>query len=331
MISLRSLIDRQPIDTKASPLMRACSLLLESIALHSVSRDEIRHRAFRDAVRELRKASEEAKSDEEVLSAASSVVQLHETNNRDVEEFVRTLTKELQEMVRMLSQTLIAVTQEGAQATGNLGQIERDLESAARIDDLRLLKGRLRDSLQSIVKEAARQKETTQSVTARLKDKLNSVKAGADELDKVTGLPDAAAAQRCLAESIDPSSQAFAVVLCVERLDAINARFGYALGDRLMFQFAQTVAQRLTGGDKLFRWRGPTLIALLERPGGSQDVRKEASRVLAVKHEQMIEMGERSVLLAVSSRFSVISLREIASLDAALDHVNSFVASLNNT
>ncbi len=329
MLSIRKFIDRGSDGADSASLLRACSLLMEAIALHAVGRDHLSFTAFRDAVRALRRQSEESKSADQVLTATAGIIQLLETNSRDVENFIRTQTREFQEMMRMLSQTLLAITHESAQSSDHLAQIEKELESASRVDDLRLLKARLQDSLQAIVKEAARQKESAAGVTNRLKDQLAAVQEESETIDSVTGLADAEAAQRCLLRALSSSAQAYVAVLCLERLEAINSRFGFAVGDRLMFQFAQEVAQRLTGADRLFRWRGPTLLAYLERSGRAQDVRIEVSHIVAAKHEHSIDIGGRSVLLPITARFAVISLKEVHALETIVDAVNSFITPLN--
>jgi GGDEF domain-containing protein len=329
MISIRSLIDFASREEDSTSLQRACSLLMEGIALHSVSRDPGAHEAFRDAVRGCRRSTEESKTGEGVLVAAGRVMQLQEANAREVETFIRNQTRELQEMVRMLSETLIAITEESVHATSHLGKISKELETASRIDDLRQLKGRLQTSLHSIVAETARQKDSAKALSLRLRDRLSSGDDRPDALDKVTGLPDAACALRALASLGGPSDGAtptYVVTLCMERLTAINARFGYAMGDRLLFSFAQEAAQRFTGGDRLFRWHGPTVLAVLERPGTLRDVRVEATRVISAKHEQTIDWEGRSVVLSVAARILVIALEEHPSLETLVAKINSFVS-----
>ena len=234
MISIRHFLDRAKGDDSSATYARAFSLLLESLAVHSVSRDEKSHIEFREAVRALRRNSEEAASAAQILAVTAGIIQLHEANGRDMEDFIRIQTKERQEIVQMLSETLIAVTQEGAHSGANLGQIAHDLESASQVDDLRVLKGRLQESLRSIVTESARHKDSAEVVAKRLRARLQNAQEGAQELDPVTGLPGVAAAQLYLDLAIQSSSPIYAVVLCVERLEAINARFGYTLGDRLL-------------------------------------------------------------------------------------------------
>jgi GGDEF domain-containing protein len=328
MISIRSLIDFASREEDSTSLQRACSLLMEGIALHSVSRDPGSHEAFRDAVRGCRRSTEESKTGEGVLVAAGRVMQLQEANAREVETFIRNQTMELQEMVRMLSETLIAISEESVHAISHLGKISKELETASRIDDLRQLKGRLQTSLHSIVEETARQKDSAKALTLRLRDQL-SADGRPDALDKVTGLPDAACALRALANlggPSDGSTPTYLVVLCMERLTAINARFGYAMGDRLLFSFAQEAAQRFTGGDRLYRWHGPTLLAVLERPGMLRDVRVEATRMISARHEQTIDWEGRSVVLSVAARFSVIALEEHPNLETLIARINSFVS-----
>ncbi len=327
MISIRHFLDKATGGDTPAPYVRACSLLMEALAVHSVSRDEKTHAVFREAVRSLRRYSEGSVSADQILPVTASIIQLYEANGRDMEDFIRIQTRERQEIVQMLSETIIAVMQEGACSAVNLGQIAHDLESASRFDDLRVLKVRLQKSLRSIVDEAARQKESAGLVASRLRDRLQNAEGGPQALDPVTGLPGVAAAQFYLDAAIQPSSSIYAVVLCVERLEAINARFGYGLGDRLLLKFAQDVAQHLGGKDKLFRWRGPTLIAALERDGSLRDVNIEVGHLVPTKHEELIEWGGRSVLLSISARFLVVALKTFPAIDDVIAAVNSFAAS----
>jgi GGDEF domain-containing protein len=112
----------------------------------------------------------------------------------------------------------------------------------------------------------------------------------------------------------------------MERLSAINASFGYGVGDRLLLQFAQDVAQRLSGNDRLFRWRGPTLAALLNRPEKIHDVRIEVRHLIGQRREQVVEFQGRSVLLPVAARCTVICLQETSTIEETLDQINAFVA-----
>lgn len=327
MISLKRLLEHGEADPAPS-LLRACSLLLEAIAIHAVQHDPVVYAAFRDSVRQHRLETEKPESTDQVLVSTGQVIQAMESYNRAVETFLRMQTSEFHEMVRMVSRTVLEITRESAHADENLSQIEKDLAAIAGMDDLRLMKNMLRDSLQSIVQESSRQRESARKVSEGLQAQLRSAPLEAS-VDGVTGLPDAVEAERAIEAAMASGSAAYVAVLCMERLNAINASFGYSVGDRLMLQFAQDVGQRLNAADRLFRWRGPTLAAVLSRPGKTHDVRIEVSRLVGQRHEQVVQFQGRTVLLPVAARCTVISLKETPLLQDALDRLNAFVASAN--
>jgi len=326
MISLKRLLERSE-DDAATSLLRACSLLMEAIAIHAVKRDPVLHAAFRDAIRRHRLKTEKPESSDRILVATGQVIQLMESYNREVETFVRAQSGELHEMVHMLSHTLLEITRESAHASENLSKIEKDLDAAAGLDDLRMMKSKLRESLQSISKESARQRESARKVGEGLHAHLQSVPSDTGAIDNVTGLPNAAELERAIQTAVASGKPSFVALLCMERLNAINASFGYGVGDRLMMQFAQDVAQRLSANDRLFRWRGPTLAAVLNRPDKVHDVRIEVSRLIGQRREQVVQFQGRTVLLPVAARGTVICLNDTASAEEALDQMNAFVVS----
>ena len=326
MISLKRLLDRNE-GVAAPSLLRACSLLMEAIAIHAVQSDPMVYAAFRDSVRQFRRCTESPDSTDQILVSTGQVIQAMESYNRGIETFTRIQTGEFQEMVRMLSRTMLDITRESAHAGENLSKIEKDLGAVAGLDDLRSIKGKLRDSLLSISKESSRQRESARKVSDGLHARLRSVPSDTGVVDSVTGLANAAEAERIIAEALGPESSVYVAVLCMGRLNAINSSFGYAVGDRLMLQFAQDVAQRLSAADTLFRWRGPTLVAVMDRPGKIHDVRIEVSRLIGQRHEQVVQIQERTVLLPVAARTAVISLKETNSLEDVLDRLSAFVAS----
>jgi GGDEF domain-containing protein len=326
MISLKRLLDRNEAESAPS-FLRACSLLMEAIAIHAVQSDPLVYAGFRDAVRGYRRSTENPESADQVLVSTGQVIQAMESYNREIETFARVQAAEFQEMVRMLSRTLLDITRESAHAGENLSKIEKDLDAIAGLDDLRSIKSKLRDSLQSIAKESSRQRDSARKVSEGLHARLRSVPSETGVVDSVTGLGSAAEAERIIAEALGTESSVYVAVLCMERLNAINLSFGYAVGDRLMLQFAQDVAQRLSAADTLFRWRGPTLVAVMDRPVKIHDVRIEVSRFVGQRREQVVRIQERTVLLPVAARTTVISLKETTSLEEVIDRLSAFVAS----
>jgi diguanylate cyclase (GGDEF)-like protein len=138
-----------------------------------------------------------------------------------------------------------------------------------------------------------------------------AVLAGAvSELDLITGLPSFQMIRPALDKAIAGGGNAYAVLLCVDRIEIINSRFGSASGDQVLVALGQRLAQRFSGVDLLYRWRGPGFLAIIERPDAERAVREEITRVVAARLEQEIELGGRSVLLPISSSWVLVALKD---------------------
>jgi hypothetical protein len=76
--------------------------------------------------------------------------------------------------------------------------------------------------------------------------------------------------------------------------------------------------------DRLFRWRGPALVALLEREQPIGVVQAEIRRMSAKRIEGVLEVGE-GVLLPVSASWLVLPLN--ASAGDMAKAIENFIAS----
>jgi GGDEF domain-containing protein len=110
----------------------------------------------------------------------------------------------------------------------------------------------------------------------------------------------------------------------VNRIQSVNRRFGYAVGDRLLKTVSDHFGGTLVKTDRLFRWRGPALVALLEREEPIDVVQTEIRRISAKRIEGALEVGE-GVLLPVSACWLVLPLNTSAG-DMAKS-IENFIAS----
>ncbi len=328
MISIKRLLDGQR-DAGDPAFFRVASLLLEAIAIHAVNCDAAQFAAFRDGVRNIRLEVEQAESTAHALLLSGEAVHSMEVYNRGIEAFVRNQGQEFRQIMRMLSHSLLEVSQASDTASAKLRQIEKEIESVSRLDELALIRARLNESLHALAEENARQRKQASALTGHLREQLTAVCSKAEHhLDPVTGLPDSAAAVAEIEEVLAGGGGRGAVYVAVfrlERLDAINSRYGFAAGDRILLVCAQQLAQRLGAGDKLYRWRGPALLAILQRPVRLQDVRLEVSRIASKRHEELIEIGNRTVLLPLSCAATTIALLEHASSESVVRTVEGFL------
>ena len=83
-----------------------------------------------------------------------------------------------------------------------------------------------------------------------------------------------------------------------------------SVGDQILLLFREHLAQHLKEDDRLIRWPGPVFLAVLDRPNLADGVRAEVKRVTIKKLETTVQIGNRFVLLPVSSSSLIISLLE---------------------
>jgi len=136
--------------------------------------------------------------------------------------------------------------------------------------------------------------------------------------DACTGLPDRFGAEQSIHERFGDGRRLFAAIFTLQRLPAINARFGYAVGDRMLLLESQFLAKQFTD-DRLFRWIGPSLLVLLERANSVEAVRSEVGRIGAGSFQVNVDLHSRSVLIPVSTRWQLIAGSEYASAKGFLD------------
>jgi diguanylate cyclase (GGDEF)-like protein len=229
------------------------------------------------------------------------------TYNRDVQRSITSQVKELQSIVSLFTRSMLNVSKSSAASSDKLHQIEKQIEKCTQAEDLRVIKAHLEESLVAICEEAAHQEKSSDEIGNQVRETLSRPEAAAAvaevvaDVDLVTGLANFRAAQEAIRVAIAAKTSTYAVLLSVDRVESINSRFGFAVGDRILMLFSQHLAQRLSQNDQLFRWRGPAFMALFERTAPEMSVRAEVARMVAPRLEQQIEIGERSVLLPISA------------------------------
>jgi GGDEF domain-containing protein len=253
-----------------------------------------------------------------------------EDYNRRTSKVVQRQNTELQHMVSMLTQTLITVGASGDSSVAKLQDIEKSIERARMLEDIQLLKLRLGECLETVREEAMRQKTEGQSALENLKKELETSRerigtvTTAVDLDAATGLPSKKEALKAIQAAVASPDSRFLAIAVVSRVQAVNARFGYAVGDRMLAAFAEHFQGNLGAGDQVFRWHGPALIALLERGDELEAVRTEIRRFAETKLEKTVEVGSRTVMLPISATWSIFQVTQ--PLEELLKKMEAFTA-----
>jgi diguanylate cyclase (GGDEF)-like protein len=315
-----------------SALLHATSLMMEAIALHAIRVDDHDCGAFQEEFRKhARDIAREGITPPETLVTAGAAIHSLQTFTRNTEQRIHAQLSELRSMVSMLASALARACQGNQRAVTNLQGVEKQLKSALQLDDVRAAKLKLEECLAAVQAESERQmveaSVSTRSANRALHDPLvRQAWNEPDAADPVTGLPGKIPARRAFEEALQYGEHWAVVPVVVDRIEAVNLRFGRAAGDQILLAIGQILAQKLGPRDQLFRWHGPCFVALLERPPSVEGIRSEMARLMGLRIDHTIKLGRRAILLPVTLSWTVLPLWENASMQEIVEQVDEFVA-----
>ena len=310
-------------------------LLLSGLATRMVRGDHGDYEGFQSDMKRICDSAGENVPADALLVIAGSAVQALEGYSQRTTRFIRKQGAELQNIIAMLTRTVISIGTGSDRSVQRLREIGDRLEKAVELEDVQTLRARLSDCLENVREETLRQKNENGEMVAALQRQIavssERTRAGsqAPDLDPVTGLPPQEAAERALQELVRKPGKRYAVAAVVNRMQPINARFGHTTGDEVLRTFKEFFQQQHSPGDQLFRWDGPALLALMERPDSLEAVRAQVRKMLdRPMKETMFEVAGRQVLIPVSSTWLVFMLIPPAS--TAVRQIQTFIASQGN-
>lgn len=314
MISIRDYLFATPAADKdaEATYRRVIGLLLRGISLHAVEGEKSDYDKFRADIANMELETGELRP-EDLLVVAGTTMRAIEEYNQRTSRFVRRQAVEMQKMIAMLTETIISLGAGTDQSADRLHEIEKRLESASALEDVESLKASLSECLKNVREEALRQKAEGEKTVKKLREQLTTARDSVatsvqpKDLDKLTGLPSYDEALKAIQAALASPKRTYVVTAVVSRVQAINTRFGYAVGDRMLKVFCEHFQNGLGQKDAIYRWRGPVLIALLERDGTIDQVRGEIRRFADVKHETMLEIRSRTVLMPISAGWAVFA------------------------
>jgi GGDEF domain-containing protein len=325
MISLKRLMLAND-DDLLEAYRRTAVLLMQSIALHSVEGEAAEHQSFSATITELANGITDKTAAPDVLISAGAVSKTLQEYNRHTSQYIKAQSIELQTMIGMLTRTMSEISTSGDRSIGRLQEIEKKLAKTAMIDDLRTLKLRMSECLEAVREESVRQKEVTTQVVGDLKTGITKAAEQKSAMleqndDPVTGLPSRAHAEAELKRLAGTSARVYAGIFVVDRMQAINSRFGHAIGDHVMMFYLQRLTAALSAADKIFKWADSSYMAILERQEGLDNTRRELGQHLFQKWDRPFELGSRSVVLPISATWLLVeaSGRSAAKTIAEID------------
>lgn len=296
--------------------------------MSALAYDREEYSEFRATLNQLALSLETMRDAPEFLGVAEAVNQTLEGYNRGAQRVHAAQTVELRCMIEMLSQTLVSLAEAGGQSVQALQSIRNQVESARQLDDIRLLRARLGDSLKSISDEARRQRERNAELL-RQAEQATLLAAGHrdyHQVDRVSGLPSPEKAESEITARVGIDSSFYAAVFVVERLESINLRYGYAAGDQLLQIFGKYLVSNLGAMDEVFRWRGPCFVALLDRKSSADTVASELAHFASIRQEHTMQVDGRPFKLSMSCAWTIVPLAKCQAAGEASQQIDRFVS-----
>jgi len=310
---------------------RVISLLLQGISLHAVEGDRADYDRFRNDFERIQASLGKEASGQELLVATGAANQALADYGQRTTRFIRQQGAVLHNMISMLTQTMVSIGAGSESSAEHLQAIEKELAHAVVIEDVQTLKLRLGECLKNLREEVVRQKAQAQEQARHLQQHVEHARDCVQdppdidgEIDSTTGLRTRSAAKTAFHAALQTAGRKYVVAAVVNRIQSVNRHFGYAVGDQLLKKFSDLFGATLAKTDRLFRWRGPALVALLEREESIHAVQAEIRRINSKRIEGVLEVGE-GALLPVSASWLVLALDSSAADMAKA--IEKFIAS----
>jgi len=295
---------RIPQDDGASEqtLTRIVQLLLEGIERHAIEGDPDDLTPLRASIQRLTNSLDGSLAASELLAQTASALRALEDYNRRTVRYLRRPAGEWQAVVTMLTSAIAGMLAGGEEGTRRLREIAGGVRSASGAEEVHQIRLDLSECLAGLQQETRRQKD--QEARVPVAASVESATSPAVN-DPVTGFASRPQAEEALARAWQTDPPSYVAVMALDRLQIFNTRFGHSVGDEVLRYFGEFIGAQLRSGDRIFRWNGATLVALLPRPNRLEIVREEVARLMDARCEHTVQTASRTILLAITARWAV--------------------------
>jgi GGDEF domain-containing protein len=246
----------------------------------------------------------------DLMDLAANAMDALKQHNLHVVEYLRSKDIELQAKVRLLTDCITSVSSSSSENMRRLQQIKSQLLSTLDVKQIYSVRERLSQCLDSVLVEAERQRSEVDRAAAQVNrpsQRLNLPGAAgeAPSADAATGLPARAQAEDAIAQCCQDEAAAFVAIMVINQVETLNRSLGGQSGDVILQRFAAFVRQQLPSIDQVFRWSGPTVVALLRRRS-ALEVRSVIGPLLLQR--LTVRIVNPDVQVPVSARWTVLPL-----------------------
>ena len=321
---------------------RATRLILDVFVRHALAGDEADYESLTESIAEAIAVLSAHPEPADVLVSAGTAAKSIEEYNRRTVNFVRARGIELQAMVQMLTQTMSEVSAGSERSITRLREIERRLAKSQELYDIRDLRQQMAGCLAEVREETACRRKESDRVIADLKGALHTgekprppaaasapkppAPAPAGSAQLPGELQSSKTVETLLERAVVDARPLFVAVLAVDRLHAIDTRFGGEAADMVTAFCAEQLGKSLQHSLVARVWKRGACVVLLDGEVGVEDLEQEILHDSLRRRQMTLETGNRSLMLTVSySKWGLfpVTARPVAQL---LDAMHDFLA-----
>ena len=329
MFSLGKLIHDHESRTNGS-LLRLIHLILQSMELHAVGIDEQELSTFRESLHQLAAQLTIETSPEACLVTAGALGRAIAEHGVRVNRVWKAQQGELHGMIAMMASTLASLAQENHDSIQGLRNIERQIEKASAVEDIRVLKEKLSGCLESLRKHTHCQTHLAERTAASHETLKAALQRAANpaELAKASSgnTQNQDAAEETILTWGAEGADIVALAVRFDRLEIIERRFGSTHGGAIVDQLLLSIRQVLPDQAPVFRWGAIGFLFLIEcKHEDLGGLRVKIGRAMQPFHEREINFEGRTVSLSLGCNWTLVQLLR-GRRQLALQQIRSFLA-----
>jgi GGDEF domain-containing protein len=326
MVSIKKYL--RPGKPGSDDYIRFLQALLTGISLHAVEANETDLTRFRLEVSAISAKLDEHSTSEEIDAAIDFVIRAVDGYNQIASRMSQAHLAELQAMLAMTTETICYLSDSSKTGIEQLQLVERNLQQASSIRDVRLLRGKLDDCLTLVRSESNRLRDQSrtriralQEAVERTSNHVRSVGAVVPDLSPVRRDE----VEQLIAAKIAQGKEFVVAIFAIDGLSQIASRYGPEIADDIQLAVVAHLKQALDPGT-VHRWSGPALAAILELRTTFQAMERQMHELAAVRLEKTIEKDERFVLLPITCSLIVQKVSDADAVEDVIANLDDFVA-----
>jgi GGDEF domain-containing protein len=242
-------------------------------------------------------------------NASQLLCQELERHNREAQEMYLASMAELKQTAKVLSDQIGAITG-GTEKNRGLEAMESILAEATTADEVASVRDELVQAMQTLRQNETARKARTEAFLSELEGRILQleetggqvavVPGAIAQVDSLTGLPDGQAAREAIVAAQGEDATVHLAIMYIQSLDVLNARYGQRIGDQIILTCCQFLASNLCREhDRMFRWRGPAFVALLQRDDSPAGVSREVAQVCGGLPSSFFGEPNRTILIPI--------------------------------